>query len=302
MPGLPLPQLLLTPMLASVSPDARPIFGGSGFIPFLTSSMTIALVVLGGILFFARKATTNMQLVPATAKSPQNIFEFLVEFLYGRIESIIGPKLTPKAFPLLATLFIFILVSNLFGLLPGVGTIGWGHGTGFLTIGMGEHDMQDPILRPPTADLNMTIGLALTAFIVWLIITIREIGVWGFIVHTFGPKGGLKGFMGMVVGAVFLFVGVIELVSIVIRPLTLSVRLFGNVYAGESVIHAMSSMMDNAGPIWSFLGSVLLPIPFYFMELLVGLLQAMVFTLLCAVYIQLSTTHDDHGHEEGAHH
>lgn len=304
MSGLPLPQLPLTVMLASVTPDARPLLGGDGgFLPFLSSSMAVALLVLGGLLFFARKATTNMQLVPQTAVSAQNFFELIVEFLYGRVESIVGPKLAPKAFPLLATLFIFILVSNWFGLLPGVGTIGWGHGHGFLTIGTGAHDMVDPILRPPTGDLNLTIGLAVTAFLVWLVITIREIGVWGFIVHTFGSKGGLKGFMGMVVAAVFLFVGVIELVSIAIRPLTLSVRLYGNVFAGESVIHAMSSMLDGSGSaIVRFLGSVLLPIPFYFMELLVGLLQAMVFTLLCAVYIQLSTTHDDHGHEEEGHH
>ena len=300
MNGLSLPYFHLTPLLATVTPDARPLLGGSSAVQFVTSSMAVALVVLGGILFFARKATTNMKLVPPSAGSPQNVFEFVVEFLYGQLEGIVGPKLAPKAFPLLATLFIFILVSNLIGLCPGVGTIGWGHGTGFLTIGGGEHDMQDPIIRPPTADLNMTIGLALTSFLVWFYITIREIGFWGFIVHTFGPKGGLKGFMGMVVAAVFLFVGAIELVSIVIRPLTLSVRLFGNIFAGESVIHAMSSMLNEAGPVASFLGSVILPIPFYFMELLVGVLQAMVFTLLSAVYIQLSATHDDHG-EEGHH-
>jgi F-type H+-transporting ATPase subunit a len=111
--------------------------------------------------------------------------------------------------------------------------------------------------------------------------------------------------MGFVVGLVFLFEGAIEIGSIAIRPLTLSVRLFGNIYAGERVIHTMSTMLDGSTvPFLSFLGSVLLPLPFYFLELLVGLLQAMVFTLLCAVYIQLSTTHDDHGHEEGkaAHH
>jgi len=299
MSGLPLPTFSLPVMLASVTMDARPV----GFLPFLTSSMAVAIVVMVGLLYFARKATTNMALVPAGAASPQNIFEFIVEFLYGRVESIVGPKLAPRAFPLLATLFIFILVSNWFGLVPGVGTIGWGHGKGLLTIGGGEHDMQDPVLRPPTADLNMTAGLAITSFIVWLYLTIKEIGVWGFIVHTFGPKGGLKGFMGFVVGLVFLFVGAIEIVSIVIRPLTLSVRLFGNIYAGERVIHTMSTMLDGMPALLSFVGSVLLPIPFYFLELLVGLLQAMVFTLLCAVYIQLSTTHDDHGHEEGgAHH
>lgn len=300
MTGFTLPSFSLPAMLASVSPDARPLFGGTGgLLPFVTSSTTVALIVLGVILFFARKATTNMQLVPARSASAQNFFELIVEFLYGRVESIVGPKIAPRAFPLLASLFLFILISNWFGLLPGVGTIGWGHGHGFLTIGSGEHDMQDPILRPATGDLNLTIGLAVTSFLVWLYITISEIGVIGFIKHTFGSKGGLKGFMGMVVAAVFLFVGVIELVSIAIRPLTLSVRLYGNVYAGESVIHAMSTMLNGTHPILEFLGSVLLPIPFYFMELLVGLLQAMVFTLLSAVYIQLSTTHDDHGHEEG---
>ncbi|QIF05391.1 F0F1 ATP synthase subunit A [Roseimicrobium sp. ORNL1] len=282
--------------MLAVDAAASPVFPKIPFADFFTSSTLVAVVVLGVLLWLSKKATTGMQLVPHKA---QNLFEFLVEGLYGRVEGIVGAKLAPKAFPLLATLFLFILVSNWFGLVPGVGTIGWGHTTGFLTIGTGAHDMTKPILRPPTGDLNMTIGLALTAFIVWLFITIKEIGVWGFVVHTFGPKGGLKGFMGFVVGLVFLFVGAIELVSIAMRPLTLSVRLYGNIYAGESVLHAMSTMMDGSAPWLSFLGSVALPIPFYFMELLVGLLQAMVFTLLSAVYIQLSTTHDDHGHEEG---
>lgn len=296
------PLFSLPPLLASVTLDAQPLFPNVSFLSFLTSSVFVAAIVLSVLLWFAKRATANMQLVP---HKTQNVFEFIVEFLYGRVESIVGAKLAPRAFPLLASLFIFILVSNWCGLLPGVGTVGWGHGTGFLTIGGGEHDMLHPVLRPPTADLNMTAGLALTAFVVWLFMTIKEIGVWGFIVHTFGPKGGLKGFMGFVVGLVFLFVGAIEVVSIAIRPLTLSVRLFGNMYAGERVIHTMSTMLDGSGvPSLSFLGSVLLPLPFYFLELLVGLLQAMVFTLLCAVYIQLSTTHDDHGHEEGkgAHH
>ena len=97
--------------------------------------------------------------------------------------------------------------------------------------------------------------------------------------------------VGMVVAVVFLFVGVIEVISILIRPLTLAIRLYGNIFAGENVLHTMSGM-------GGFIGSVLAPFPFYFMELLVGLLQAVVFTLLCTVYVQLSTTHDDHGHEE----
>ncbi|MBV6500890.1 MAG: ATP synthase subunit a [Prosthecobacter sp.] len=279
-------------MLANVSPKAAEM----GLFSFLTNSVIVALCVLGIVFFFSKKATTNMTLVPHKA---QNLFEFLVEFLYGRVEGIVGVKQAKLAFPLLGTLFIYILTSNWFGLIPGVGTIGFGHAEGFLTL---DPAHLEPLLRPPTADLNATIGLALSSFLVWLFLTIKEVGVWGFIVHTFGPKGGLKGVMGIAVAIVFLFVGVIEIVSIAIRPVTLSIRLFGNIFAGENVLHTMSDLLNNQGPIVSFLGSIALPLPFYFMELLVGLLQAVVFTLLCSVYIQLSTTHDDHGHEEGGDH
>lgn len=280
---------LLLP-LAEVSPSAVSLFGEQGTVMhFITNSIVVALVVLGILLWVSRKATTGMTLVP---HKWQNFFESVVELLYGKVEDIVGKKVAPRAFPLLATLFIFILVANYFGLLPGVGTIGWGDGAGFLSVG----HVEKPLLRPATADLNMTFGLAACFMLVWVFLTVKEVGVWGFIVHTFGPKGGLKGIMGMLVALVFMFVGVIELMSILFRPITLAFRLFGNIYAGEKVLHTMAEM-------GGFIGSVLAPLPFYFLELLVGLLQAMVFTLLCAVYIQLSTTHDDHG-EEGheAHH
>jgi F-type H+-transporting ATPase subunit a len=283
-----------SPVLANVHSYASELFAKDSVLGFFTNSVLVALVVLSLVLWFARKATKNMTLVPHKA---QNFFEFIVEFLYGQVEGIVGPKQAKLAFPLLGTLFIYILVSNWFGLLPGVGTIGWGESTGLLSIKAAH----DPLLRPPTADLNATIGLSVSAFLVWLFLTIKEVGVWGFIVHTFGPKGGLKGLMGIAVALVFLFVGAIEIVSIIIRPVTLSIRLFGNIFAGENVLHTMSDLMAGAGPVGSFLGSIALPLPFYFMELLVGLLQAIVFTLLCSVYIQLSTTHDDHGHEEEHH-
>jgi len=274
-------------MLASVDPKAVWSHSEQGLLGFFTNSTLVALVVLGVVLWVSTKATKGMTLVPHTW---QNIFELVVEFLYNQVEAVVGKQMAPKAFPLLGTLFIFILISNWFGLLPGVGTIGWGEGTGFLSV----KEAHNPLLRPPTADLNMTLGLSISAFLVWLYLTIREVGVWGFLVHTFGPKGGLKGAMGVVVAVVFLFVGVIEVVSIMIRPLTLAIRLYGNIFAGENVLHTMGGM-------GGFIGSVLAPFPFYFMELLVGLLQAVVFTLLCTVYIQLSTTHDDHGHDEDHH-
>jgi F-type H+-transporting ATPase subunit a len=94
---------------------------------------------------------------------------------------------------------------------------------------------------------------------------------------------------------------VIETVGFVFRPVSLSLRLFGNIFAGESLLHAMMDLgtMFGLGDTGKFILGCIAPVPFYFMELLVGLLQAVVFTLLCAVYIQLSTTHDDHGDEHG---
>jgi len=152
-------------------------------------------------------------------------------------------------------------------------------------------------LRPPTADLNMTLGMALCFMLIWFGITIGEVGVIGFLKHMFGAKGGLKGFIGIFVAVVFFVVGIIEVVSIVFRPMSLSLRLYGNVFAGETLLHTVAGLLGGKGFALEMLGAILFPIPFYFMELLIGLLQAVVFTLLCAVYIQLSTTHDEHDHE-----
>ncbi len=261
------------------------------FGTWLTNSIFVAVLVTLLILFFASKATAKMRLIPHPA---QNAFEFVVETLYNQLEGIVGPKLAPRAFPLLATIFIFILFSNWFGLVPGVGTVGWGEWTGPLSV----KEVTTPLLRPPTADLNMTLGIAAVFMVVWLWITISEIGVWGFVKHTFGPKGGTKGVMGVFVAIVFLIVGMIEVVSIAFRPVSLSLRLFGNLYAGETLLQTMISLGETLGlpKVISAIGSVLFPLPFYFLELLIGLLQAVVFSLLCAVYIQLAAAHDDEHH------
>jgi F-type H+-transporting ATPase subunit a len=295
--------LSLQPVFAAVDPSALPIVDQS-FLAFLTNSLFVGGIVVLLILWASRKATKKMELVPRQVHSfpgalaSQNFFEAVVEFFYERIEGIVGPKMARKTFPFLATLFIFILVANWFGLLPGVGTIGWGEGQGFFVV----KEVHVPLLRPATADLNLTLGMALVVFGVWIYLTVKEAGVIGFLKHTFGAKGGLTGFMGLIMILIFFFVGIIEVISILLRNLTLSMRLYGNVYAGENVLHTMSSMLDKQGPIIAFLGSVLLPLPFYFMELLVGILQAMVFTLLTAVYIKLSTDHGDEHPEGEAHH
>ena len=280
----------LSPIAAGLTLNA-PSFSqdalGVTYFEWLTNSMLVAAIVVLVVLWWARKATKSMELVPG---GTQNSFEAVVEFLYDMLEGIVGKHMVGRAFSLLATLFIFILFANWFSLIPGVGSIGWGHEVpdhGF--------EVQVPLLRPTTADLNMTLGMALVAFCLWLYWTISEVGVWGFLVHTFGPKGGLKGAMKLIFAIIFFFVGVIEVVSILVRPVSLSLRLFGNVFAGETLLSSMITLGQTLGfpPIVTYVMSLIVPVPFYFLELLVGLLQALVFTLLCAVYIQLSTTHDE---------
>ncbi len=280
-----------------VDQKALPLFDKTGFFSFLTNSLFVAALVTGLILWFVRGAMKKIQTVPGKR---QNVVEFVIEFLYNQVERILGPKIGKQAFPLLATLFIFITIANWVGLLPGVGTIGFDP-----HLQSGEwatSHVETPILRPATADMNLTVGMALASFAVWVFITIREVGVGGFLKHTFGPKGGFTGLMGAFLMVVFFIVGLIEVVSIAVRPVSLSLRLYGNVFAGENLLHSMGNLgaVFGLGPKMLFVTSVLFQLPFYFLEILVGVLQGMVFAMLSAVYIKLSTTHDEsEGH--GAH-
>ena len=257
----------------------------------VTNSMILTWVVALGIIVFARMATKNIQMVPQGA---QNFWEWLVESLYGFLEGIIGHDLVKKTFWFFATLFIFILFTNWFSLLPGVGTIGWGtpDATGHL------HHISEPILRGVNADLNMTLAMSMVFFFCWTVWALQANGPGGFLMHIFGPKGDTTGLLKLLMIVVFLAVGVLEVVSIVFRPVSLSFRLYGNIFAGENMLETMA-MMGGTYFGW------LLPLPFYAMELLVGLVQALVFMLLTAVFTLLICTHDEeshaHGHEKAAH-
>jgi F-type H+-transporting ATPase subunit a len=177
-------------------------------------------------------------------------------------------------------------------LIPGVGTVGWGTHT--------EHGfhLSDPWFRGGNADLNMTLAMAMVFFLCWIIWALQTNGPIGFLKHLFAPKGETTGALKVLMIAVFLAVGVLEIFSILFRPVSLSFRLYGNIFAGENMLEAMATLIKE--PAWArAVASWLLPIPFYFMELLVGLIQALVFMLLTAVFTMLICTHDE-GHE--AHH
>jgi F-type H+-transporting ATPase subunit a len=141
----------------------------------------------------------------------------------------------------------------------------------------------------------MTLGLATVAMYFWFLWTVQEVGFFGLVKALFEVKGGVKGVLSLVLTPIFLFVGILEVISILVRPMSLSLRLYGNVYAGEILMRTMTDLGNSLGlsPWVSTLMSVVVPIPFYFLELLIGFLQAIVFMLLIAVYIQLSTVHSE---------
>src|SRR5919201_2299080 len=247
----------------------------------VTNSMLVTWVVAAGVIVFAQIATRKIKTIPTGL---QNFWEWLVESLYNFLEGIIGRDLVRKTFWFFATIFIFILFVNWFGLIPGVGTIGWGHYEA-----SGHFHIDRPLLRGGNADLNMTTAMALIFFVLWFIWALQAQGIGGFLKHLFAPKGETTGFIKIMMMVIFFMVGWLEIVSILFRPVSLSFRLFGNIYAGESILEAMSTMIP-------FL-SWLLPIPFYFMEILVGVVQALVFMLLTAVFTMLIAQHE-HGPDQ----
>lgn len=239
----------------------------------LTSFLITTLLIIGIRIFVG-----TPKIVPSRG---QAVFETLITGLRDTLEPIVGKKAMPGAFPVLLCLFIFILVHNWSGLLPFVGTAGWGH-TDPVT---GKFVVDAALLRPHTSEANGTLALSLFSFGAWLILIFKYAGpklIWHDLFGNKAGKSELHPGMYYFLTVVFFLVGLIELVSIGMRPITLSARLFGNVFGGENLLHATGFIFV-----------------FYFLEIIVGLVQAFVFTLLSAVYIGLICNHgDDHGHED----
>ena len=259
-----------------VSQKAQPIFE-LGPLPVTNAMVTSWLVTLL-LIFLVRWLVGRPQIIPTRG---QSVVESLIESLREIFEPIVGPKAMPAAFPLLICFFVFILIHNWSGLFPFVGTVGWTE----IDAATGEHVGFIPWIRPHTSDLNGTIALALTSFVAWFIIVMKYAGPRHLLFELFGNKADKKELPAAMywgLSFVFLLVGVIEVVSICIRPITLSVRLFGNVFGGESLLHNTSYFTL-----------------FYLLEILVGLVQAFVFTLLTSVYIGLVCNHGDEHVESG---
>lgn len=268
-----------------------------------TMTATWATIIVLSLLFLS--ATRNMQVVPGRL---QGLAESVVEILLGLCESVAGKEKGRKFFPLVATFFLFIVISNWMGLLPGYGTVGvWHveeekgksavvasveadkeHGTVVATESGGEAKGADeqaeggatlfPLLRSANTDLNTTLALAIISVLATQFFGIRSVGFFKYAGRFINFRGPID-----------FFVGALEAVSEVAKIVSFSFRLFGNIFAGEVLLGVMAFLIP-----W------IASIPFMGLELFVGLIQAFIFMMLTLVFLTVATS--EHGAEHGAEH
>ena len=244
-----------------------------GPLPVTNSIVTTWFISLVLILVVRLAIGRKPTLVPSKG---QAAVESLLNGIKDLVDPIVGKTAAAAALPFLLCLFIFILVQNWTGLLPGVGTVG------LRSVDAAGHEVFRPFIRPGTADMNGTLALAAISMIVWLYLVLRFAGVRAILFDLFGNKADRREMPAPLyyfLFLIFFFVGLVEVISICIRPVSLSFRLFGNVFGGENLLHGTGFF-----------------VLFYLLELLIGLVQALVFTLLVSVYIGLICNHGD-GHE-----
>ncbi|MEY3773211.1 MAG: hypothetical protein RL067_1225 [Verrucomicrobiota bacterium] len=260
-----------------VARGATDLFTLGGF-PISNSILTtwiIAILIIVGV----RLAVGTPKLIPGKG---QAVVEGLAQGLRDALEPIVGKQMIGKTFPLLCGFFVFILLMNWSGLLPGVGTVKYQHAGHWLDA-----------IRPANSDLNTTLALSVVSFLAWTYFVLRYAGVRVLVFDLFGNKADRKEIgwgMWILLSFIFLGVGGIEVVSIAFRLISLSFRLFGNVFGGENLIHSLGGIAPYVIPAIAGL-----------LEVLVGLIQAFVFTLLSAVYIGLICNHEGGHDEEHAH-
>ncbi len=237
-----------------------------GFLP-VTNAFLIGILISALLMFFITRVTKNPTVVP---RGLQNIVEIIFEALLNLVESVTNDKKQARQFfPLVATIFLFVLFSNWAGLLPGLGTIGLSHvKDGHATI--------IPFLRSTSADLNFTLALSLIT-----VITVQFTGIAAMGIVNYGKKFLISPFHKPYgIGTV---VGVLELVSEVGKIISFTFRLFGNVFAGEVLLTVMLHLVPY-----------FLPLPFMFLEVFVGFIQAVVFAMLTLVFLKTATFEPEH--------
>jgi F-type H+-transporting ATPase subunit a len=266
-----------------VNPSAQDLFHIGG-LPISNSIFTTWLIA-ALIIIAIRLAVGTPKLIPGKG---QGVVEGMAQGLRDALEPIVGKKMIGKTFPLLCGFFVFILLMNWSGLLPGVGTIKFQHDGHWLDA-----------IRPANSDLNTTLALSVLSFVAWTYFVLRYAGFKVLVFDLFGNKADKKEvgmLMWVLLIPIFFAVGGIEVVSIAFRLISLSFRLFGNVFGGENLIHALS----DPSTLGAF-ATYVVPAMAGLLEILVGLIQAFVFTLLSAVYIGLICNHEGGHDDEHAH-
>ena len=239
--------------MEEISLKAQQIFSIGSF--GVTNGLFLTLIASLILIIFSLYFKSKIKMIPGKL---QGAVEMGAESLLNLMESTLGSMAAAeKYFPLIATIFIFILTSNLLGILPGVGSLYFG---------------ETPLLRSPAADLNFTLAFAVISVIVTNIIGMASVGAFKHLGKYFNFKGPIDFFIGM-----------LELISEFAKIISLSFRLFGNVFAGEVLL-----------TIIFFLAPYFIPLPFLFLEIFVGAIQAFIFAMITLVSISLHTAANEH--------
>ncbi|MBT4335271.1 F0F1 ATP synthase subunit A [bacterium] len=256
---------------------AEPVFNLGNFT--VTNALLNSWIAVLIIVVLATVISKKIKRIP---QGIQNYFEVILEGAYNLADSVTGSRdKTKKVFPIVFSIFMFILINNWLGLVPGIGSIG------FIELHNG-HETFVPFFRGGTADLNTTLALALFTVIATNIFGIIMGGGWKY----FNKFVNIKAFLEIpkkfkkdpsiiIVNPIKAFVGIIEIIGEIAKVASLSFRLFGNIFAGEVLLGAMATIF-----------AFILPIPFMFLEVIVGIIQALIFAMLTLVYFTIASSEE----------
>ena len=254
---------------------AEPIFSIGSFT--VTNSLINSWIVLLIVIIFVFSLKGKIKKIPGKL---QNGLEMIMEWFLGIFDDVTGSRKKSLQFlPFILTFFFFILLNNWLGLLPGVGSIG-------KVVSEHGENVFIPFLRGATADLNTTLALATVGLVIVHICGNISVGAWHYLNKFINlkafleiPKKVIKNPAILLINPIKAFVGIVELIGEVAKIASLSFRLFGNIFAGEVLLAAMSAIC-----------AFLLPLPFMALEIIVGLIQALIFSVLILIYMSISTT------------
>ena len=275
-------------MLALPPLAAEPIFY-IGSLPVTNAMINawLALLIFAVIGFFINLGIKKYYRTDRAPKGVVNFFESIIEIFLQQIDAVTHDrKRTLKFLPIVGGLFLFILTSNWLGLLPGTGSFGLREGGELV-----------PFLRPANTDLNLTLSMAVFAVVLSHIVGVFSIGFFKY-ANKFVKLGDIwravksGKLMNVLVAVIEFFVGLLEIISEAAKMVSLSLRLFGNIFAGEVLLTVIGSLIAGYGAFF-------IPLPFMALELLVGIIQAMVFSILALVYLTVATTPVHHVETHG---